>query len=208
MIKQITYRDDSGKIRTQKKDFPLFMKYTREVPRTRNGEEIPYDIVKQGKNKLKNRINDSFVCPMNWLQDYLDKIQGIRTNDWIPTEDFFVKVEGRADWRTTNRILQVIIDYSNNLKRDLVQQWGDPDDAVNKIAQDMEIAVERLKSLRFKNDKAINRMIQSALDLESSRDKVNKHLQRKNAKYSRQILNCLYRMDKQRFLKNFTTKTM
>ena len=203
MVKEVTYRDDLGQLHKQKKDFPLFMKYTREVPRTRNGEQIPYDIVKEGKTKLRNRIDNDFVCPMNWLQDYLNKIQGVRTNDWIPTEDFFVKVEGRADWRTTNRILQVIIDYSNNLKRDLVQQWGDPDDAVNKIAQDMEIAVERLKSLRFKNNKAINRMIQSALDLESSRDKVHKHLQRKNAKYSRQILNCLYRMDKQRFLSNF-----
>ena len=207
MIKQITYRDGSGKLRTQKKDFPLFMKYTREVPRTRNGEEIPYDIVKQGKNKLKNRINDSFVCPMNWLQEYLNKIQGVRTNDWIPTQDFFVKISGRADWRTTNKLLQIIIDYSNSIKKDLMQQWGNPDDAVIKMAKDMEVAVQKLKSLRFKNNKTINRMVQSALDLESSRDKVNKPLQRKNAKYSRQILNCLYRMDKDRFLRNFTEKS-
>lgn len=207
MIKQITYRDDYGKLRTQKKDFPLFMKYTRDVPRTRNGEEIPYEIVKQGKNKLKNRIDNSFVCPMNWLQEHLNKIQGVRTNDWLPTEDFFVKVQGRADWRTTNKILQIIIDYSNNLKKDLVQEWGNPDDASLKIAKDMEIAVERLKALRFKNDKTINRMIQSALDLESSRDKVHKPLQRKNAKYSRQILNCLYRMDKERFLRNFVVQS-
>ena len=46
-------------------------------------------------------------------------------------------------------------------------------------------------------------MIETALDLESSRDKVHTSLQRKNAKYSRQILNCLYRMDSERFLKNF-----
>lgn len=206
MVKQVTYRDDSGKIHTQKKDFPLFMKYTREVPRTRNGEEIPYEVVKEGKSKLRNRIDDSFICPMNWLQDYLNKIQGVRTNDWIPTEDFFVKVPGRADWRTTNKILQIIIDYSNNLKKDLIQQWGNPDDAVMKMSKDMQVAVQRLKALRFKNDKAINRMIQSALDLESSRDKVHKTLQRKNVKYSRQILNCLYRMDKDRFLKNFVQK--
>ena len=207
MVKEITYRDDTGKLKKQKKDFPLFMKYTRQIPRTRNGEQIPYDIVKQGKSKLRDRIDNSFICPMNWLQEYLNKIQGVRTNDWIPTEDFFVKVEGRADWRTTNKILEVIIDYSNSLKKDLVQQWGNPDDAVMKMAKDMEIAVERLKTLRFKNDKAINRMIQTALDLEGSRDKVNKPLQRKNAKYSRQILNCLYRMDKDRFLRNFTEKS-
>ena len=203
MVKQITYRDDLGKLHKKKRDFPLFMKYTRDVPRARNGEEIPYDIVKECKNKLRDRIDPSFVCPMNWLQDYLNKIQGIRTNDWIPTEDFFVKVQGRADWRSTNKVLEVIKDYSAAIKRDLVQQWGDPTSALFKMGRDMEIAVEKLKSLRFKNEKVINRMIETALDLESSRDKVHKSLQRKNAKYSRQILNCLYRMDSERFLQNF-----
>lgn len=203
MIKQIQYRDNSGKIHTQKKDFPLFMKYTRDVPRARNGEEIPYQIVKENKNKLRDRIDESFVCPMNWLQDYLNKIQGVRTNDWIPTEDFFVKVKGRADWRTTNKVLDIIKDYSAAVKRDLVEDWNDPMSAMFKMGKDMEIAVQRLKSLRFKNSKVINRLIQTALDLEGSDDKVHKPLQRKNAKYSRQILNCLYRMDKERFLKNF-----
>ena len=77
MIKEIQYRDNSGKVHTQKKDFPLFMKYTRDVPHTKNGEELPYEVVKEGKNKLKNRISNEFVCPMNWLQDHLNKIQGM-----------------------------------------------------------------------------------------------------------------------------------
>jgi len=77
MVKEIQYRDNSGKVHTQKKDFPLFMKYTRDVPHTKNGEELPYEIVKEGKNKLKNRISNEFVCPMNWLQDHLNKIQGM-----------------------------------------------------------------------------------------------------------------------------------
>lgn len=203
MVKQVRYRDDSGNLRTQKKDFPLFMKYTRDVPRARNGQEIPYQIVREGKNKIRDRINTSLVCPMNWLQDYLNKIQGVRTNDWIATEDFFVKAEGRADWRTTNKILEIIVDYSNDIKRDLIQQWGDPNSALYKMGQDMGMAVERLKALRIKNRKTINRLVQTALDLQSARDKVHKPLQRKNAKYSRQILNCLYRSDKDRFLENF-----
>lgn len=105
MIKEIQYRDEFGNIKTQKKDFPLFMKYTRDVPVTKNGEPLPYELVKEDRNKLKNRIDNTIVCPMNWLQDFLNKIQGVRTNDWIPTENFFVKVEGRADWRTTNKVL-------------------------------------------------------------------------------------------------------
>ena len=78
---------------------------------------------------------------MNWLQDYLNKIQGVRTNDWIPTEDFFVKAKGRADWRTTNRVLDIIKDYSAAVKRDLVEDWNDPMSAMFKMGKDMEIAV-------------------------------------------------------------------
>ena len=179
------------------------MKYTRDVPRAKNGEEIPYEIVRENKNKLRDRIDESLVCPMNWLQDYLNKIQGVRTNDWIPTEDFFVKAKGRADWRTTNKVLDVIKDYSSAVKKDLLEEWDDPYQAIIKISKDMENAVERLKSLRFKNRKVVNRLIETALDLDSSRDKVHKAAQRKNAKYSRQILNCLYRMDREAFLRNF-----
>ena len=203
MVKQITYRDGSGKLRKKKKDFPLFMKYTRSIPMARNGELIPYELVKSDKDKLRDRIDTSLTCPMNWLQEHLNKIQGVRTNDWIPTEDFFIKVDGRADWRTTNKVLDIIKEYSASMKRDLIQEYGDPYQTVVKISKDMEIAVEKLKSLRFKNQKVINRLIETALDLQGSNDKVHTSLQRKNAKYSRQILNCLYRMDKDRFLSNF-----
>lgn len=206
MIKEVTYRDGSGGLKKQKKDFPLFMKYTRSVPMTKNGEWLPYETIKSGKDKLKDRIDPSFICPMNYLQDCLNKIQGVRTNDWIPTEDFFIKVQGRADWRTTNKVLDIIKDYSSALKKDLTEQWSDPYQAVVKMSQDMDVAVERLKSLRFKNRKVINRLIQTALDLDGNYDKVHKSLQRKNAKYSRQILNCLYRMDSDRFLENFVGK--
>ena len=201
MIKEIQYRDNSGKIRTQKKDFPLFMKYTRDVPKTRNGEPISYDIVKEGKDKIRHRINPDFVCPMNWLQEYLNKIQGVRTNDVIPTEGFFVKVKGRADWRSTNKVLDVIKDYSAAVKRDLLREdWDDPASALYKLGHDMEIAVDRLQALRYRSPKVVNRLIETALDLEGSNDRVNKPLQRKNAKYARQILNCLYRTDKEKFL--------
>ena len=85
MVKEISYVDDAGTVKKQKKDFPLFMKYTREIPHTKNGEEIPYEIVREGKNKLKDRINYDFVCPMNWLQDHLNRIQGMTREPGIPT---------------------------------------------------------------------------------------------------------------------------
>lgn len=30
----------------------------------------------KSRNKLKGRINNDLICPMNWLQEWLDKIQG------------------------------------------------------------------------------------------------------------------------------------
>ena len=62
--------DESG----NKKDFPMFMKYTRQVPVTKNGKEIDFDIIKENRSKIKNRINYNLICPMNWLNTCLDKV--------------------------------------------------------------------------------------------------------------------------------------
>lgn len=203
MVKEIQYRDNSGKVHTQKKDFPLFMKYTRDVPHTKNGEELPYEIVKEGKNKLKNRISNEFVCPMNWLQDHLNKIQGMTRQPGIPTEQFFIKMKGHTNRHMSQKILRIIRIYSDTLRRQLMGGVDSPEEMVAEIVRTMGKVTKQLREIRIKNPVTINRLIETALDLDGSTNKVNKVYQRNNVKYSRQILNCLYRMDKDLFLSNF-----
>lgn len=71
--------DKNGNKRMKKCDFPEFMKYTREIAVTKDGKELPQEDIEESKNKLKGRINKDLVCPMNWLQEWLDKIQGAST---------------------------------------------------------------------------------------------------------------------------------
>ena len=56
----------TGKPKYHKKDFPEFMKYTREIKYTKDGKELPQEEIMESKDKLKSRINDELLCPMNW----------------------------------------------------------------------------------------------------------------------------------------------
>ena len=47
----------NGKTKTIKYDFPKFMKYTREIKYTKDGKELPQEVVDNAKTKLKARIN-------------------------------------------------------------------------------------------------------------------------------------------------------
>ena len=198
------YVDAKGKV--HKKDFPMFMKYTRTVPHTKNGEELPYDIVKGNKEKIKNRIDESITCPMNWLQEYLDKIQGAPTTNSTPTEDFFIVMDGSVNSHASKKIIDIIVDYSNSIKREMSSS-DSSDELVETMVREMDSTINKLKHIKIKNLKTINRIIETALDLNGAVYSVNKAYQRNNVKYSRQILNCLYRMDKEVFLGNFLRNT-
>ena len=47
-----TVETDDGRLKNVRCDFPEFMKYTREVKRTKNGKELPTDVINKNKNKL------------------------------------------------------------------------------------------------------------------------------------------------------------
>ena len=55
LTKTIEY--DDGKFKTIKCDFPEFMRYTREIPHTKDGKELPYETVSKNKNKLRYTLD-------------------------------------------------------------------------------------------------------------------------------------------------------
>lgn len=103
--------DKNGNKRMKKCDFPEFMKYTREIAVTKDGKELPQEDIEESKNKLKGRINKDLICPMNWLQEWLDKIQGASTKVTTPTENFFIKMTGRPNRDQISKIMKIVIDY-------------------------------------------------------------------------------------------------
>lgn len=201
-IKKEVFCLSSGRKKFIKNDFPKFMKYTREIKYTKDGKELPQEKIEESKNKLKNRINNSLSCPMNWLEDWLDKIQHGSTSDTIPTEEFFIKMKGRANNKQMTKIMQIIQDYDSFVKNTKIK-YSNEDECNSLICEKSNEVLESMKKIKIGNIVTINRMIEIALAL-SSEEGASKTRKYSPEKYSRKILNLLYKSNKDKFLLNFS----
>lgn len=200
-IKRIVGYTESDKPKYKKYDFPEFMKYTREIKYTKNGKELPQDEIDESKNKLKNRINKNLVCPMNWLEYWIDKIQNASTSETIPTEQFFIKMDGYANNRQMSKIRQIIEDYDYYIKNVQANTFLDDDTSTELIVNKSKTVLDELSKIKVGNIVTINRLIETSLGIESKNN--SSIYYNKSQKYTRKMLNCLYKMNKEKFLLNF-----
>ena len=185
----------------KKCDFPEFMKYTREIKYTKKGKELPQEEIDESKNKLKNRINKNLVCPMNWLEYWIDKIQNASTSETIPTEQFFIKMDGYANNRQMSKIRQIIEDYDYYIKNVQANTFLDDDTSTELIVNKSKTVLDELSKIKVGNIVTINRLIETSLGIESKNN--SSIYYNKSQKYTRKMLNCLYKMNKENFLLNF-----
>lgn len=196
--------DNKGNSKIIKYDFPEFMKYTREIKYTKNGKELSHEKIAEAKHKLKQRINPIFSCPMNWLEEWIDKIQGASTAETIPTENYFIKMSGKANDRQMTKFMEIVIDYDSFIKQLCLISFDDDElyltELLNKT-KEVLYELSKIKS-RIKNIVTINRLIELSLGISNEK---GLSIRRKYtpSKHTRKILNLLYKMDKQRFLDNF-----
>ena len=194
----VNVQDEILRIRSQpcmhrEKDFPKFMRWTREVELTKNGRERPYDLVKKEKNKIKKRIDENIVCPMNWLQESLNKIQGTEKSHVINTYNFLSKPSGRANPSQLSKIRKIIEDY-DYFTRQCV------------LMEDEEMSVLlyiELRNMRSIGVNTIHRLISSSLGY-NGRQNTNT-IYKEATKYVMKMMNILYRYDKEKFLSCFKT---
>ena len=188
---------------TKKKcDFPEFMKYTREIKYTKDGKELPQEEIDESKNKLKSRINRDLLCPMNWLEDWINKIQNASTSDAIPTSEFFIKMKGKPNNRQMTKIRRIIEDYDNYVKSCYASNF-DTDVLNEKIIDKTQDLINEVNTIRIGNIITINRLIEMALGLETSVG-MSKNTKGKSTKHTRKLLNILYKTNKEKFLINFS----
>jgi len=191
--------DKKGNIKQVKYDLPKFMKYTKEIKHTKNGKEIPYHEIKEKKEKIDNRINPSLICPMNWLQDILDNIEMSDNSNAIETDYFFIKMNGTANNRQVSKIKELAEKYDKFIKNTFTLELEDKD-FFNTIEVETNNVIQEIKKIKIGNIVTINRLIETSLDLEKNR---NKDIYITNNKYTRKILNLLYKSNKDKFLLNF-----
>ena len=201
MTKEIGQHTQNGKPKKVKCDFPAFMKYTREVKYTKDGKELPFEVVDEQRNKLKDRINYDLQCPMNWLEDWLDKIQGSSTSDTTPTAEFFIKMNGKPNNRQMSKIRSLIEKFDTFTKSIHVSEYDD-ELIAEKLVDESNCLLEELNKIKIGNIVTINRLIETSLGLETGVG-ASKKLIGINTRYTRKIMNYLYKMNKDKFLINF-----
>lgn len=201
-IKKVIGYTKSGKLKYKKYDFPEFMKYTREIKYTKDGKELPQEEIDESKEKLKTRINPTLLCPMNWLEYWIDKIQNIPSTNTSSTSEFFIKMNGKANDRQMSKIRNIIEGYDSYIKKMRIES-DDDDFTQGLITKSKEVILE-LQKIRIGNIVTINRIIETTLGLEHPNN--NPMCYKSATKYTRKTLNLLYKMDKKRFLQNFICK--
>lgn len=184
-----------GKTKKIKRDLPKFMLYTRDIHLVRNGYEFSLEKENILKNKLKQRINETIDCPMNYLEDALNEIRESPRSKIIDTKKFFIHMEGKANSRQISKIRQIVEEYDNYVKFNSFinsEQYLVLLDLTDNL-------VEEIKKVKIGNFKTINRIIETALGIGTK-----KGIQYKEAtKHTRCILKTLYRCNKDKFLLNF-----
>ena len=183
----------------RKKDYPLFMKYTHKIPATKNGIERPYDDIKKDRKKVSKRIDRDIVCPMNYLQYCLDRIQGAPRDKAIETSEFFVKEKGKANDRQMSKIRRMIEEYDAYVKHYMIHSV-DLDDSFNGIRERTEEIINKLRGMKISKP-TMNRLIGTCLGVMGKTNESKKYYAA--MKYTIKTLNLLYHSNRERFLQNF-----
>ena len=198
-----TIEVDDDKFKIIKCDFPEFMRYTREIPHTKDGKELPSEVVSKNKSKLRRRINPDLQCPMNWLEEWLDKIQNISSTNTIPTKEFFIKMHGDANRRQMTKV-QHLAEYWDGYIKNYAMSKNDNNAFFCMVDVSREV-VDEISKIKIGNIVTINRLIELALGLSNEVGASHKRLY-DPSKYTRKILNLLYKSNKEKFLTNFIGK--
>ena len=196
----MTFED--GALKEKKYDFPLFMKYTRPIPYTKNGKELPFSEINRSKKKLRDRVDPSLVCPMNWVEERLDKIQNASTSDSLPTENFFIKIKGKPEYRHISKIINLAREYDAWIADVTKPIYSMDSDFKEQLALKAKYYSDEIAKIRTKNPSTINKLIEYSLGLNLGGN--YKEAAVKSArKYGIKIMNLLYRADCTKFLSNF-----
>ena len=169
----------SEKIESEKKSskrgrpLPKFWKYTHGISYAKNGKFRDADDVRKQRENRRNRMDESLVCPMNALEEALDDIKLTEKAMFgdepaIPIEKFWAKVEGRADSRQINKVLEWAKEWKDaareyNLKKFSAADKDDLGAYVNLLEKQEKIKTDMKRSIRKMDRKTMSQMIRFAM---------------------------------------------
>lgn len=186
----------------KEKDYPLFMKYVREIPvKKSNGTPRDSADIKKDKQKLARRIDKDIICPMNWLQESLNTIQNNAKKHNIPTEKFFIKNSDGIPWdkRHVSKIYTFIDEYDRLLKMNT--DGLSENDQFIQVVEATEELIAKISRMHISKS-TFNRLVALGLGLEGKTNTDMRKANKANNCLSR-LLNIMHKTDKQSFLECF-----
>lgn len=205
--KQVIIVKDNVKVTKLVTAKPYFWQFVKDITESNKKtddltleEKIKLECEKQ--NKKKEKMDDIIVhclneklCPMDFIQEEIDKIKSAWSNKKsIDDMEFVVKVDGKAEHKQIKKILPIVNElddfYKENKNKDKENTTDD-----EKWLIEQRIKVDDIMSKLKKytpTKKTMQMLIISAF-------KENKH-------YKQRLLNCLYNLSPNKFLACFKEK--
>src|SRR5699024_9682371 len=115
-----------------------------------------------------------------------------------------IKMDGKPNHKQMTKIMSIVSDYDSYVKKLNMKSDIDSDE-YNRMIMEKSISVlDEVSKIRIKNIVTINRLIETALSLKV---KTSRSLSTdKNCKYTRKLLNILYKTNREKFLDNFISE--
>ena len=186
----VNVNDEIQRIRGQRcmkrdKDYPAFMKWTNEVPITKNGRERSVADIKKDKEKIKNRIDSEIICPMNWLEESLNKIQGASRRNVIETHKFLTdKPIGKPKATQMSKIRKIVEEYDGYAKH---YMWAiNNEELMLPLLEKIDETTDKISSM-YLSQATVYRLIETSLGVEGGTRLDN--IYKKATKYTRKMLN-------------------
>lgn len=179
-------------------DYPEFMKYTRPLIGVSETKSA-YEQLMEERKRLIDRIDVTLSCPMNHLQEWLDKIQGASKADVLSIESFLVYHPGKPRYDKITKAVKVVMDFEKIVMSVLTNYDGD---AALRYTYEYEAFLEEFETIKIHDVVTISRMISSCITLCSKRDASNAQRRIMSA-HARKIMNALYRTAPEKFLECF-----
>lgn len=193
--------DANGKKKKYKYDLPKFMKYVREPSPTKDGNYLPYEILKKSKDKLNRRINPDFICPMNWLIECLDRtrIKHAKMSLTVPIGEYFIKEPKKANNKQMSKIRSLIDEY--NIYTRSIPESNYDDETLKGVMRKTEELIAEVNGIKM-GKMTVNRLVGTALEIDDINN-VNKKYQGVNKKYRRKLLTIIHKTNREYFLSCF-----
>ena len=196
-------RSSDGKLfdKKNKQDFPEFWIYTHDVPVIKNGNERSNKDIHAERDRMKRRVDCGFICPMNWVQECLDKAAGMNRlprSQIRDVTDFYILKSGQANAKQMPKIRKMIEEYDHLIRNNT--DILDDDDRYYILLQKTDDILNMIRSRKV-SDFTMNRLIGAAFGIFIGVHKNKQYVKAK--KLVLRTLSILHRADKEKFLSNF-----